>query len=245
MATLKANESIRRLCRICVGDKRWYPTSVSRLDELLKTRIYRSTHIPNGYAIRKNLCYGIQYLQYVVASLEQLSLSEVLLTQSYKTFIVTGIGIIEGILFYLVKEGNHQRTSEWEVIKESTSGPFTEGVATLRVDTTILRKRAAPVDDDLPFERILRITEQKQLFGTKSQFYAQAHHLRKLRNKVHLFVTANELDTDWNAFAFKDFELMKSLLLEIFTSGLFVPSPEQKKYFSFLHAWSILGVPLA
>lgn len=239
----ETNSPERRLCAKCTGNKRWYPTTVADLSDFLSPHIKKSPAVPNGYAIRKNVCYGIQYLQYLCATLEQLSLSDVLLTMTFKQFIVSGIGVIEGVLFYLLKARGLHKTNEWELVGESSS-PITE-VANeqIKVDTRVLRKRVTPVDEELTFDRILRIAEQQKVLGADSKFYAQIHHLRKLRNKVHLYVTAHDLDSDFNAFAFKDFELMKAVLLALFSGQPFMPNTAQQKYFAFLAPWKSLAEP--
>ena len=232
-----------RLCAHCNDGVRWYPTPITALESYFNKSIRKTGNIPNGYAIRKNLCYSVQHLQYLIATLEQLSLSGVLITQTYKVFIVTGMGVVEAILFYLIKRANLQRTNEWELIRDQVSSDFPHASESLRVHWHLYRKRPTPIDEDITFERILRIVEAKKLLGVDSKFYAQLHHLRKLRNKVHLFVTSDDFDTDWNAFNFRDLELMKALLLDLLAGSLFAPSKPQLKYFAFLRPWSRLGTP--
>jgi hypothetical protein len=95
-----AEPKVSTLCVRCGRGDRWYPVPVAKLDAFLSRRIKRTPVVPNGYAIRKSVCYGLQYLEYLSKTLVERSLSEVLLSQSYKTFLVTGIGIVEGLLFY-------------------------------------------------------------------------------------------------------------------------------------------------
>lgn len=233
----------RKLCASCAGKERWYPTPVSQLDFFLSPHIKKTSTVPNGYAIRKNICYGIQHLQYLSETLTQLRLSGVLITMTYKQFVVTGMGIIEGILYNELKARNLLRTNEWELLKESSSPETDIGGPVIRVDTKVLRKRSVPVEEDPVFDRLLRVAEKKRVFGTDSKFYAQAHHLRKLRNKVHLFVTGSDLDSDWNAFGFKEFELMKTALLALLSGGPFSPDAAQQEFLRFLAPWKGLGVP--
>lgn len=213
-----------------------------KLDEWLRDHVKRTPTVPNGYAIRKNICYGIQYLEYLVATLEQLSLSEVLLTLTYKSFIVTGISVVEGLLFHELKRRGLQRTDEWEQISASFTKDFQVGAELFRNEVVTWKKRAAAVDEAMQFDKILRIAEGKKVLGATSTFYARMHHLRKLRNKVHLFVTDGDLDSDWNAFQFKDFELMKALLRELLVGPLYAPTAEQRAYFDFLRPWQHLRV---
>src|SRR5258708_1618141 len=107
-----------RLCKECAGTLRWYPTSIGKLDDFFSPLIKRSFNVPNGYAVRKNLCYSLQYLEYHAQCLQQLSLSSVLLTMTYKQFVITGIGVIEAILYYLIREEHLLRTNQWELLSE-------------------------------------------------------------------------------------------------------------------------------
>lgn len=233
----------RKLCASCAGKERWYPTPVSQLDLFLNPHIKKTSAVPNGYAIRKNICYGIQHLQYLSETLTQFSLTSVLITMTYKQFIVTGMAIIEGILYNELKARDLLRTNAWELLKESSSPETDIGGAVIKVDTRILRKRSVPVEEEPVFDRLLRVAEKKRVFGTDSKFYAQAHHLRKLRNKVHLFLTGGDLDSDWKAFGFKEFELMKTALLALLSGKPFSPGAAEREYLKFLAPWKALGVP--
>src|SRR6266513_783405 len=93
-----------KLCQSCNAGKRWYPIPISKLDHFFSPFIKKSTNVSNGYAVRKNVCYALQYMEYHAECLKQLSLSGVLLTMTYKQFVITGIGVVEGILYYLIRE---------------------------------------------------------------------------------------------------------------------------------------------
>jgi hypothetical protein len=92
------------------------------------------------------------------------------------------------------------------------------------------------VDEDVAFERLLRIVESKKLLGKDSTFYAKLHHLRKLRNRVHLFLTDGEFDHDWHAFGLKDLRTMKEILFGLLTDPYFGPTSEERMYFEYLAA---------
>ena len=223
-----------QLCANCGEGTRWYPNTVSSLDSLLRTVIWAGTGVPHSYEIRRNICYNLQYLEYLTETLKQLNLSNVLLTQTYKSFVVTGVGIFEAIFYYIIRHKNLHRQNEWELVKEVKTQPFKVGTDTLRIDNQLLKRREAPAEEEMTFETILRKVEQHKLLGATTKFYARLHHLRKLRNKVHIHVVAEDFDTDWHSFHYKDFQLMKALLLEVFTGPVFAPGTEEKKLFTFL-----------
>ena len=48
--------------------------------------------------------YNLQYVEYLQQTLIEISLSAVLEKLTYKSYIVTGVGIVEAVLFHLVRD---------------------------------------------------------------------------------------------------------------------------------------------
>ena len=71
--------------------------------------------------------------------------------------------------------------------------------------------------------------------GDDHQVYKDLNHLRKLRNKIHIYSIERELDTDWNNFSTKEYSLMKKSIKSIIDSSAFLnPQSEKNKIFNFL-----------
>ena len=53
----------------------WYPVPVANYEKLLIKVIRRGFGYPHPYALRKNICYNLQYVEYVetYATLEEIS----------------------------------------------------------------------------------------------------------------------------------------------------------------------------
>ena len=62
----------------------WYPVSISRLEALLENVVYSGRGYDHSYALRKNLAYNLQYLEFQDRVLQDIKLSSVLWTQNQK-----------------------------------------------------------------------------------------------------------------------------------------------------------------
>lgn len=69
--------------------------------------------VVNSYKILKNICYNLQYLEYLDATLVQLKLTDVLQAYTWKTYIITATSIIEAIFYYLAKKHENSLKPEW------------------------------------------------------------------------------------------------------------------------------------
>ena len=99
------------LIRTNEDDPKWCPVSVEKLDTLLNRLIYRGCGYVNVYALRRNIAYNLQYLEFLDQCLAGIKLTEVLTTQVYKNFVCVGCGIMESLLeFLLIKSGIHKTT---------------------------------------------------------------------------------------------------------------------------------------
>lgn len=92
-----------RLCGLCSEGNRWYPPSINELTAALSTVVPLSDKVPNASVVRKNLAYNFQYLAYLDLSLRELNLSSVLIAMTCKTYVVVGSGILEALLFSLLR----------------------------------------------------------------------------------------------------------------------------------------------
>ena len=78
----------------------------------------------NKFAYTKNIGYSLQYLQYLVFTLENTNLHNIIYLQTIKTFIITGCSIVESILWILLKEKNLTSKIEWKVIEHRETNKF-------------------------------------------------------------------------------------------------------------------------
>lgn len=186
----------------------------------------------------RNIAYNLQYLEYLSRAFElHLANTEPLHVTVYaltcKTFVVTGMGVVEAILWYLLKRSDQQARSEWTTVAETASA-FTEKGRQFKVVTTVKRKLDAPEDVEMGLDQMSRRVEKKKLLGVDGQVYKDLNHLRKLRNRVHIHDVQHDKDTDWWSFSSKEVKLMKGVLNSIFRSELFHPEAEHEEFLAYL-----------
>jgi len=215
--------------------ERWLPTSVQRLDGFLSRQISHESGIWHLYELRRNIAYNIQYLQYIEFTFSDLHLTSVIWTQSVKSFIITGIGIVEAILYYVLRVNGFHRENSWKLLRKVPTNEFHADQSILKVENHIFQRLETPVEEEMTLDAMLKKIESRKLLGEDLELYKQLSYLRKLRNRVHLHLVERDLDTDWNNFNRNELNIMKSVLQKIFLGPLFTPEEEQLAYFSFLN----------
>lgn len=79
---------------------RWYPVLIEDWDDVLNGLSYGEDQLLPDRDIRRNIAYNLQYLEYLAQTLAELNLSSVLITQTYKSYIVVAGGVIESLLHF-------------------------------------------------------------------------------------------------------------------------------------------------
>ena len=214
--------------------EKWYPVSINRLDSFLNRVVYMGRGYRNVYALRKNLAYNLQYLEYLNRTAVDLNLTEVIYTQTWKTFIIVGCGIVESLLYFiLVAKDLHSKT-DLEFMADISSNPIRLDGELRVIKSKVFKKLSHSRPEQMSFDSMLKKAESKKLLGSDHELYVKLNYLRNLRNKVHLQEISHEFDTDWNSFNWNSVCAMASVLHAIFTSKIFSPTEEEMEYFSYL-----------
>jgi hypothetical protein len=166
----------------------------------------------------------MQYLEYLNNLLDERALHTTVRALSRKTFIVTGMSIVEAILWYVVKRGGIQKTESWHESKEMTCNEYQENGVYHRARIIMETKLAKPLEVEMTLDAMCKKAERKKLLGVGTKVYRDLHHLRDLRNRVHIHAVQHDKDTDWWTFEGKDVKLMKAALYSILTCDLFFSS---------------------
>lgn len=213
---------------------KWCPVPISDLEALLIKVISAGHGYSHSYALRKNIAYNLQHIEFLHKCLSDLKLTGVLYTQTYKTIILVGCGVLESLLYYLLVKKGLNTTTEWErkVILPGNQKNV-DGTQT-KSDSHIYTKLNTPIPVEMKFEAIIKKARGNKLLGSNKAIYSKLDELRILRNKVHLQATDNPTDTDWNAFNVSDVKNIDELLYLTFTSGIFRPSSSELDYFQYL-----------
>lgn len=215
-------------------DSNWYPVPIHKLDDLLIKVIYTGSGFTYCYALRKNIAYNLQYLEYLDKHISKGGMSSVVPMMCYKVFIIIGCSIVESILHFLHVKKNLFPKNEWELEFTAKGNPTRVDGKTIKVDSHIYKKLSMPTTTGLPFEKMIRKAEKKKILGSKPNLYPRLNYLRNLRNKIHLHLIEHPRDTDWNRFSRDDLCAMAEAIHSIFTSGIFRPKDEEKVYFGYL-----------
>jgi len=212
----------------------WYPVSIYRLDKLLAKAIYSDRGYRHTYALRRNLAYNLQHIEFLDRCLLDIKLSSVLETQTWKTLIIVGCGLVESLLHFLLIANGSYAKSEWELIAVAPGNSKTLDGELRKIDSHIYRKLGAPKPKQMTFDSMLKKAESRKVLGKNPDLYAKLRRLRPLRNKVHLQEIGSDSDTDWNSFNWLDACCMAQVLKEVFTSNIFRPSRTERNYFDYL-----------
>ena len=212
----------------------WNPRSVDSLDSLLGNVIHRGCGFVNVYALRRNIAYNLQYLEFLETLFREVSMTSVVWKQNVKSFIIVGSGIVESLLTFLLIRVDEYQTTEWELVRIMPGQQKKCEDTFERIDSHIYRRLPSPQREEMTFDAMLKKSEAKRLLGHNHTVYADLKRVRRLRNRVHLQTIDHPTDTDWNAFSFTDLCAMARTIHEIFTGPVFSPTTEQKEYFAYL-----------
>ncbi|HHE0548317.1 TPA: hypothetical protein ACN362_004530 [Vibrio parahaemolyticus] len=212
----------------------WYPVSIDRLDGLLSNAIRSNEEYEHTYALKRNIAYNLQYIEFQLKIIEDIKLSLVLYTQTIKSILLIGCSVIESILHYvLIVNGVHSKT-EWKEKTTFKGNQKKYDGEQVRVDTVIYTKLDQPILKHMTFDAMIKCARTKGIFGKEPLIYEKLNELRTLRNKVHLQVINTPTDTDWNSFNASDLKDISIVLYEIFSSELFNLTESQQSSFDYL-----------
>lgn len=225
-----------KICNKCSEAGKWYPTvSISKLEELLSNFLKTHGDIKSIKALRKNIAYNLQYIEFQIKMQEEFKTTDVILTQNWKMTILTGMSIIETILYYLLiskdlyKKTNYGEKPIVKIESEKTiNGNF------LKIQNLIYTKDEERLEK-ISFKKMIDIAQRNNLLGSgSSEIYKQLNYLIKLRNKIHLYLSTNDTDTDYMKIKNEDLSTLKMVLHSFMMSSLFSLSLDQKKLFDYL-----------
>lgn len=217
-------------------DKFYGIKSITNYDNFFDSGIKTNKHFNKTYALIKNLGYNCQYLEHITNMLnERKSLHVSIITELVKTYVITGVSIIESILYYILKSNNLHKQNDYKLISKVTANDKEVEGSMLRIETHILKKMDEPQEEEMTLDSMLKKIESKKLLGPNIEIYKELNHLRKLRNKIHLYAIESTLDHDYNNFSDKEFDLIRKSLQVILFSTFFSLDKEYKeKLFDFL-----------
>ena len=201
---------------------RWHPIMVSDFERELIGGQLQSMN----YALRKNIAYALQYLEFLQLEQKEVHLHEIVATHLLKSYIVTAMGIIEGIFHHIVIVSGYNKKSDWEVLgKPIHTNVFRENGNEKKYVISVEQKLTSPVPAQMDFEYLINKVQEKRLVRLSGKAYPYLKKLKRLRNKVHLHIAMTKEETDYNSIEYYDYLLARYILLAILSDEQFNPNP--------------------
>jgi len=195
------------------ASKRWYPQSV----EAYKSSIKIPYTSAENKRLNSNFAYSMQYIEFIEKQLDELKLSDVIITMLYKSYIVTGMGIIEMLFVYLLKETGFWNKTEWEECATYVSNPKDDAGSITKVESK-LYKKVPPYEMRMDLDSMIKKMEKKHILSIDHSVFPALKKLRELRNRVHLQAGEGAYDHDYNSIGFEEIQMMRRILYAILTT---------------------------
>lgn len=211
------------------------PAAVDSVDMFVRRGIPKDDEVLSySHAYVRNIAYNLQYLEFLSHTLDEEDLHATVRTLSQKTFVITGMSVVEAVLWYVLKKAGQQRREEWEEVQELNTQEFHQDGGVYRLINRICRKLPDPIDAEMPLDAMIKRVESKKLLGIDLQVYKDLNYLRRLRNRVHIHAVQHDKDTDWWNFNDREVKLMKRVLHSVLCSQLFDPLPQHTAMLGYL-----------
>lgn len=209
---------------------------VERYVIFFKTCIKENKSFPRIYELVRNIGYNSQYLEFLNNAITNNRVHFVIENQLIKTFIITGIGVIESILYYVLKSNNLHNLSDYKVLTKYKANEKNLCGSKVKIETILYIKLDNPEEENMNLNSLLKTARNNKIFGQNRTIYDNLNELRKLRNKIHLYRIDKNLDHDFNNFSSEELDNMKEILRSIFSSNLFDSKEDDlKQLFDFLY----------
>lgn len=210
-------ETLLKKNNICYND-RWKPYFVDDFEVCFKQGKFSDMN----RELRKNIVYSLQYLEYLQLQFLEVKLHDIIKSLLYKSYIVTSMGIIEGIFYFLLKSNNLYRKENWEQVGESIhTNQFKENGILKKYTITKYQKLETAKDGEMDFESIINKVQDKKLINLSGKAFPYIKHLKRIRNKVHLQINRYKNDTDYLTINEYDYLLTRYILYKILTDPIF------------------------
>lgn len=204
------------------AEDRWYPNPIDNY-RLAFNKI--DMDVINSRALKSNLAYSMQYLEYLEKQLSELELSEVIYTMTVKNYIIIGMSILEGLFSNIVHSRGWWNTSTIESLGIVEANKKAFGECEIIVKTELC-KVVNPYEVQMSLDQLIKKLERHHdALKVNHLVYPALKRLRGLRNRIHLQKLESETDHDYNAFDFKTKKEMGSILYQILTSEMVTSSP--------------------
>lgn len=192
-------------------DEKWTPVSINNIRNSIVLNMNNS--------IEKNIAYNMQYLQFISKQLSELRLTSVLKKMLYKTYIITGMSILEAVFYCTLKDRNLLPTESWSTERQYISSENGPDDNRTRI-VSELQKKCDPKDQKQNLDFLINRVKKKKVFSANSLTYDLLENYRRLRNKIHIYDCNDVSDSDYNSFNEMDYVVMKGILKKILSDDI-------------------------
>lgn len=203
-------------------DDRWYPTPATTY-RLAFSKI--DTSIENSTALKKNLSYSMQYLEFLEKEMNELKLSDVLYTMLVKTYVITGMSVLEGLFTNIIKSNGWWKKTNLESLGTTQANETKFGDEKYVVKTEILKK-VPEYETRMDLDAMIQIlNHHHEALNVNHLVYPALKRLKNFRNRIHLQMLESNYDHDYNAFDYTVKEEMGAIHYTILTSAMVTELP--------------------
>lgn len=207
---------------------RWYPLSISTYKSAFNKL---NMSFENSRALKSNLAYSLQYLEFLEKELSELKISDVIYVMLVKTYVITAMSVLEGLFSNIVKSnGWWKMDDKVELVTFQSNDKIFEGKRCIIKSEIYEKVEKYPCQMTLD-ELITRLDNHHDALQVNHLVYPALRRLKEFRNPIHLQKNEFETDHDYNAFDYRVKQEMGSILYEILTSPMVTDYPQ---YFEFL-----------
>ncbi|WP_066923101.1 hypothetical protein [Murdochiella massiliensis] len=214
--------SFETLLESSFANERWYPNSIATYKCSLKINM----RMENAQALRSNLAYNLQYIEFLEKELVELQLSNVLYTMVIKSYVITGMSILEGLFTNIIKSNGWWKTLDLESLGTTQSNETNFSGQNFVIKTEILKK-VEPYSVQMNLDELIKILDRHhEALSVNHLIYPALRRLKDLRNRIHLQKSEGNTDHDYNAFDYFVKKEMGKILFDILTSRNITDRPD-------------------
>ena len=213
------------LLEINHSTNRWYPQSITTYRNSIKLRGYYEV----TYPLKSNFAYSMQYIEYLEKQISELTLSDVILTMLYKSYIITAMSIIEGLFVNLLHDKQMWNTTTWEERIRFSTNPKIYNGEKAKIETIVFQE-CDEKDMRMDLDSMIKKIEKHHLLSINHTDFPALKKLRELRNRVHLQLGENTYDHDYNCFGYEQVQMARRILYAVLTADEFCRNPETFKF---------------
>ena len=185
---------------------KWLPTGV---DQIRNSFVFNAKNV-----LKSNIAYNIQYLQYLYRDIDIRDSTTVLYRMRYKSFVITGMSVIEAVFMALLKDRKMIPLEEWKEVGDHKHQQIDDET----MNVIIKRKKVSPFEKKIKFDEAIALIEKNNVLKLNKSSIDVIRKLQDLRNHLHLDKAEETSWSDYNCFDEKIYFIMKLVLYYILSN---------------------------